>query len=172
MNAGVECDLTHLDPCTLYFDRPPMQGKPSESYKVDTLYTSHCFTRSPKHGEVYGKDLIHPDLYELRLYDIRRYELSKNLPAIIQSLPTRKPRQNSSSQRSNFFTVESVLENGSTVEYEIFFKVRKIGKGSLQMIIETAFVRDPEFESSRPTGRPISFWIILHNTMNNIRIRT
>jgi hypothetical protein len=39
------------------------------------------------------------------------------------------------------------------------------------MLVETAFVRDPEYGSTRPAGKPIRFWIILHNTLNDIRIR-
>ena len=39
------------------------------------------------------------------------------------------------------------------------------------MIVETAFVRDLDHDSLRPDGKPIRFWIILHNTLNNIKIR-
>ena len=112
---------------------------------------------------------MYPDDYENRLFDFRRYELSKQLPEIIQTLPTRKPRHNSN--RRNFFSVEIITENGVTVEYNIFFKVKKVSKGRLEMIVETAFVRDLDYDSLRPEGKPIRFWIILHNTLNNIKIR-
>jgi hypothetical protein len=115
------------------------------------------------------KNLICSDGCESRLFDFRRYELSKRLPGILQTLPERKPFHNSN--RRNFFTVETIADDGSTVEYDIFFKVKKKSKGRLEMILETAFVRDPEYASTRPTGKPVRFWIILHNTLNNKKIR-
>jgi hypothetical protein len=58
------------------------------------------------------------------------------------------------------------------IEYDIFFKVKKLGKGRLEMIVETAFVRDPAHAASRPSGKPIRFWIILHNTLHGLKIRS
>jgi hypothetical protein len=40
------------------------------------------------------------------------------------------------------------------------------------MIVETAFVRDPGYRSTRPDGKPVRFWIILHNTRHGLMIRT
>ena len=168
-HGGKAYDLTHLHPRTFRFERPAEGTRPAEVYKVDTIFTSHCFTRQPKKAESYDKNLLYSDGYENRLFDFRRYELSKQLPEILQSMPARKPYHNSN--RRNFFTVEVLAESGNLVEYDIFFKLRKTARGRLEMIVETAFVRDPEYNSIRPAGKPIRFWIILHNTLNNIRIR-
>jgi hypothetical protein len=162
-------DLAHLHPRTFRFERPAEGVKPAEIYNVDTVFTSHCFTRKPKNAEVFDESLVYSDGYENRLFDFRRYELSKQLPEIVRTMAARKPYHNSN--RRNFFTVEVIGENGKFVEYDVFFKVRKMAKGRLEMIVETAFVRDTEYGSIRPAGKPIRFWIILHNTLNNIRIR-
>jgi hypothetical protein len=95
--------------------------------------------------------------------------MSKHLATIIQALPIAKPRHNRG--RGKFFSVELMTASGTKVEYDIFFKVKKGDKG-LEMIIETAFIRDPDYDSVRPDGKPIRFWIILHHTLNNIKIRT
>jgi hypothetical protein len=166
---GKTYDLTHLHPRTFRFERPAEGTRPAEVYKVDTIFTSHCFTRQPKKAESYNKNLLYSDGYESRLFDFRRYGLSKQLPEIVQTMPARKPYHNSN--RRNFFTVEVLAESGNLVEYDIFFKLRKTARGRLEMIVETAFVRDPEYDSIRPAGKPIRFWIILHNTLNNIGIR-
>jgi hypothetical protein len=166
---GRTYDLTHLHPRTFRFERPAEETRPAEVYKVDTIFTSHCFTRQPKKAESYDKNLLYSDGYENRLFDFRRYELSKQLPEIVQTMPARKPYHNSN--RRNFFTVEVLAESGNLVEYDTFFKSRKTARGRLEMIVETAFVRDPEYNSIRPAGKPIRFWIILHNTLNNIGIR-
>src|SRR6266568_5643955 len=132
---GKTYDLAHLHPCTVRFERPADKGKPAEIYNVDIVFTSHCFTRSPQSAEAYDPQLVYPhDDYECRLFDFRRYELSKRLPEIIHGLPLRKPFHNRN--RQNFFTVEVILEGGAHVEYDVFFKVKKIGKGQLQMIVE------------------------------------
>jgi hypothetical protein len=166
---GNTCDLAHLHPRTFRFERPAEGNRPAEVYKVDTIFTSHCFTRQPKKAESYDKDMLYSDGYESRLFDFRRYELSKQLPEIVRTMAARKLYHNGN--RRNFFTVEVIGESGKLVEYDIFFKVRKMAKGRLEMIVETAFVRDPEYGSTRPAGKPIRFWIILHNTLNDIRIR-
>jgi hypothetical protein len=169
-HCGKTYDLAHLKSCTLRYERPAQGNKGNEIYLVDVVYTLHCFSREPKPDECYDKNLIYSDGHEDRLFDFRRFEMSKLLPEIVQGLPERKPFHNAN--RRNFFTVEVVAENGQRVEYDIFFKVKKKSKGRLEMIVETAFIRDPEYCATRPAGKPVRFWIILHNTLNNIRIRT
>lgn len=169
--AGNTYDLSHLHTRTFKYERPAENANPAEVYSVDTLFTSHCFTRKPKPDEVYDSSLVYPHDDEKRLFDIRRYELSKRLPEIIQSLPEAK-RKPIHTGRGKYFTVEIVTADGTTIDYELFFKVRKVSKGRLEMIVETAFVRDIEHNSVRPAGRAVRFWIILHNTLNNKKIST
>ena len=83
--------------------------------------------RGPRDGETFDPLLIYPDDYEARIFDFRRYEMSKRLPEIIQGLPARKPRHNRS--RGNYFSVELVAENGDTVEYDIFSRCGSRGRG-------------------------------------------
>jgi hypothetical protein len=163
-------DLTHLHPHALRFERPAEGTKPHEHYDVDVIFGLHCFTRGPRPGEVVDPASIYPDGYEYRLFDAIRYEHSFRLLEIIQSLPSNKPRHNGS--RGNFFTLEITTKDGQTVEYNIFFKVKKVAKGQLQLFVESAFVRDPAYNSTRPKGIPVRFWVILHNTLNGKKIRT
>jgi hypothetical protein len=167
---GKTYDLSHLNSGTLRFERPAEGSKAAEVYTVEVIFTLHCFTREPRPDERRDESLMYSDGHERRLFDYRRYELSKQLPGIIQTLPDRKPYQNAN--RRNFFSVETIAENGARAEYDIFFKVKKKSKGRLELIVETAFVRDPGYDSTRPHGRPVRFWIILHNTLNGIKIRT
>ena len=168
--GGQVYDLSHLHPRVFRFARPAEGAHAAEVFDVEVRFTLHCFSRGPRDGEAFDPLLIYPDDYEARIFDFRRYEMSKRLPEIIQGLPARKPRHNKS--RGNYFSVELVAENGDTVEYDIFFKVRKPAKGRLEMIVETAFVRDPGYGSTRPDSKPVRFWIILHNTRHGLMIRT
>ncbi len=67
----------------------------------------------------------------------------------------------------NFFTIEMVAGDGSKIEYEVFFRVRKSGRGRLVLHVESAYVREENYGSSRPKGMAINFYIILYNTLNN-----
>jgi hypothetical protein len=164
-----EYDLKHLDPCTFVYVRPAVGTRPQETYKVDTIFTSHCFTRGLRPSEVYDPSLVYADGDpKPRLFDLRRYELSKQLPKFIQELPTTKPHHNSN--RLNFFSIVLLSEEGEEFEYDIFFKIKKSGKGKLEMIVETAFVREPEYDSVRPNGMKVGFWIILYNTLHERKI--
>lgn len=166
---GKTYDLKHLDPQTAIFDRPAEAQRSGEKYTVQVTYASHCFTRAPRLDEQYDTNLVYPhDDYEKRLFDQERYELSKRLPEIIQGLPFRKVIQNN---EHKFFTIELVTDGGESVEYDIFFKVKKKAKGLLELIVESGFVRDPLHQSSRPKGKPVRFWIILHNTLHGRKIR-
>ena len=168
--GGRGYDLSHLHPRIFRFTRPAEGAHAAEVFDVEVRFTLHCFSRGPRDGEAFDPLLIYPDDYEARIFDFRRYKMSKRLPEIIQGMPARKPRHNKS--RGNYFSVELVAENGDVVEYDIFFKVRKPGKGRLEMIVETAFVRDAGYGSTRPDGKPVRFWIILHNTRHGLMIKT
>ena len=43
---------------------------------------------------------------------------------------------------------------------------------SWSCVRESAYVRDPSYKTSRPAGKPIRFWVILHNSLNGLAIRT
>lgn len=169
-HEGRTYDLSHLHPRIFRFNRPAEGSRSAEVFLVNTVFTAHCFTRAPRKAEAFDIDLVYSDGYESRLFDFRRYELSKQLPEIVATLPSRKIYHNN--QRRNFFTVEMITASGERIEYDVFFKMKKMSKGRLEMIVETAFVRDPGYDSIRPHGRPIRFWIVLHNTRNNIPIRS
>lgn len=70
---------------------------------------------------------------------------------------------------SNFFKVTLVDTNGAEVEYEVFFRIWKLGKGKLQLHVESAYVRDDPRQ--RPKGTAVGFFVILHNTLRGLPIR-
>ena len=166
--GGETYDLTHLHPCMMQFQRPAKDGTPGTTFNVDVTYSLHCFAREIPRGEQYDKKLEYSDARETRLFDLRRYEYSKLLPDIVKSLADRHCRQTG---RNNYFTVECLVGNGTTIEYDVFFTVSKSGKkGRLNLFIQSAYVRDDP-KSRPPSPKPIRFLIILHNTLNKKLIR-
>jgi hypothetical protein len=144
-------------------------GKPEREYKVDVLFSMHCFTRGIKDGENPDAALLYGDSRECRVFDFRRYALSKHLPAIVEGLHRRKCHH---SGKGNFFVVEILTEEGEKVDYEIFFEAsRSSKKGVVNLYVQSAYVRDVEHLDNRPKKKPIGFTVILFNTLNNKPIK-
>ena len=141
--------------------------KPALHFAVDVTYSTHCFTRGiPKDGGGYDQTLLYRDRKELRLFDLRRYQLSHRLPEIIVGMLRRKCMHTG---HGNFFTVELVDAAGTRVDYDIFFTVSKSSqRGRLNLLVQSAFIRD---KNKLPRGRPIRFEIILFNVLHGRRIK-
>lgn len=161
-------DLSHLRTYTTKFARPAQSNKTPEFYGVNISFSHHCFTqRLPAKGGIYDPTLRFDVDGEQRIFDVRRWRLSRNLPTIVESLPTRKCMQTG---RSNYFTVSVIDEDGASVDYEVFFRAWKPGKGRISLHVESAYVREESYGTSRPKGLRIGFFVILHNTLNELPI--
>lgn len=166
---GQTYKFAHLEPHTETFMRPAAKGQPSEIFTVDIRYSDHCFTRRPKLGENYDAKLVYPNGdKKIRLFCPKRNEMSKLLPELIRSLPDRKLQHNGT--RGNFFTLDTQDLNGDQVKYIIIFSVRKSGKGRMELLVETAYIEEPDYGSPSLTGRRVRFWIILNNISKGLKI--
>ncbi len=165
-HADTVYDLGHLHPCELLYEQPAQGEKPAVTYSVDVTFSLHCFTRSiPKQGP-YDRSLLYRSSLEERLFDPVRYEYSKRLPDIVRTLGQRKCMKTG---HGNFFTVELIDQNGTTVDYDVFFTAAKSSRrGRITLFIQSAFVRE---KKKLPAGKPVRFTVILYNTLNNKPIR-
>ena len=138
-------------------------GRPKQLYAIDVLFSWHCFTRGISESERFPENLVYSRGRETRLFDERRYHLSKKLPGILRGIGSRKCFHTG---RGNFFTVELVDEKGNRIEYTIFFKMSRRAKPrELTLRVESAYVRGGRVPlgRSRPP-RPIRFSVIAYNT--------
>jgi hypothetical protein len=166
---GLVYDLAHLHPRSVVYRQEASEGKPERGYRVDVIFSMHCFTRRLKDGETPDAALLYRDSRECRVFDFRRYELSKRLPAIIEELHRRKCYH---SGKGNFFVVEIITEDGEREDYEIFFAAsRSSRKGVVNLYVQSAYVRDAEHAGDRPKRKPIGFTVVLFNTLSNKPIR-
>jgi hypothetical protein len=166
---GVLYDLTHLHPKPVIYRQAAVAGKPEREYRVDVLFSMHCFTRGIKDGEKPDAGLLYRDSRECRVFDFRRYALSWYLPTIVEGLQQRKCYH---SGKGNFFVVEILTEEGEKVDYEVFFEAsRSSKKGVVNLYVQSAYVRDAEHTSNRPKKKPIGFAVILFNTLSNKPIK-
>lgn len=148
-------------------------GKPERHYKFIVEFGLHCFTKGPnlhqgKSLDDFDKKLHYSDTRETRIFCFTRYELSKELPAIAQSI-NQNPCYNTG--KGNFFTLKMVGVSGREEEYEVYFKVSRERKGLLRLYVESAYTRDANYDSSQPAKRKINFFVIAHNIQANKPIK-
>ena len=106
------------------------------------------------------------DARHVRVFDFERYELSKQLPKIIEGLEGRKCWN---SGKGNFFTIEVIAEDGKAADYDVFFEVSKSSqKGRINLFVQSAYIRD---RKTLKSSSPIKFRYILYNTLNRIPIK-
>lgn len=164
--GGSIYDLSHLSPRTLQFERPAQGDKPAVIFTVDVVFSLHCFTHELP-SCAYDWKLTYSDSRETRLFDFERYEHSKRLPEIIETLAQRKCFHTG---HGNFVTIEIARKNGDSINYYIFFTASKSGRiGRVNIYIQSAYVPNKKVGTS---GKPIRFLVILHNTLNQLPIRS
>lgn len=153
-------DLSHLHPFGFEFVVPAKDAKPPQRYAINVLFSLHCFTRGRMKGETVDADRLYRDNREERVIDLRRYELSHRLPAIIREIGQRRCFHTG---HANFFTVEMIDQDGARHDYSVFFAVTKAGKGGrLTLFVQSAYISDRIPTPSR--RKPIKFMVIAHNT--------
>lgn len=166
---GVVYDLTHLHPRRITFIQEAKNNKPERLYEVDVIFSLHCFTRGKKTSEDENKALLYRDSRESRIFDFRRYALSKKLPEIVSELLFRKCHH---SGKGNFFVVEILTEAGERLNYEIYFEAsRSSKKGVINLFVQSAYVRDEAHRANMPRKKTIAFAVILFNILNDKPIR-
>jgi hypothetical protein len=162
-------DLAHLHPRPVAYVQPAKGNSPARTYHVDVIFGLHCFTRGRRSGEPQQVDLNYGDDRETRVFDFVRYELSKRLPEIVEDLPQRRCYHTG---KGNFFSIEIVREDGEVIEYDIFFAAsRSSARGRINVFVQSAYARDKYHASNRPARKPIGFFVILFNTLNDKPIK-
>jgi len=54
----------------------------------------------------------------------------------------------------------------------VYFRVWKPGRGRIFLHVESAYIREEDYGRSKPKGRSIDFYVILHNTLNKRAIHS
>ena len=105
----------------------------------------------------------------MRTFDIERYELSKQLPQIIQGMDSKRCMHTRSGK---FFVVESIMRNSVKEDYEVFFNViRSTTRGVARIFVQSAYVRDSMHSNRLSLTKKISLYVILNNKLAGKQIR-
>lgn len=152
--------LNHLHPLTFDLSIPASMGKPAQSYKINVIFSLHCFSRAARQGEAIPPELAYSDSRETRIFDPERHRHSLVLPDIVKTLAEKQCFHDS---HGNFYVFEMVEEDGSTQYYSVFFTLSKAGKrAGLNLFISSAHMRDARPYAHRV--KPIRFRVLVHNT--------
>lgn len=134
---GTSYDLSHLHPMTFPLAMAAKGALPAQNFTINVAFGLHCFTaeKTPDTPEA----LDYGDAREIRSFDLGRYELSKSLPEIIQSLPQRRCYE---AKLNNYMTVEMTGDQG-LVHYQVYFKVTKTGApNTLRLFVQSAYAKN------------------------------
>ncbi len=126
---GVAFDLSHLEP----FEFPVMPARHAGQATVSVSFNDHCFTEA-FNSEHHDADLLvqHASSHERRAFDFVRYELSRNLPAIIRGLDGSRI---ASTREGNLVRV--TLQDGTV--YPVFFTLRKVNGRRANLFVVSAY---------------------------------
>lgn len=154
---GMTYDLSHLEFKT-YEWGIELKNKVRKAIKVDVFFSCHCFSRSPKEGEVYSPAQVVMDHKKERLFDLTRYEQSLALPEIVASLPEHKVFHTGF---HNLVRIAAANRLGVSTDYYVFLALSREGK-RMRMVVESAYTADL-IQDRKKYDKPIRFLVALRN---------
>ena len=163
---GVTYDLSHLNYHRLEIidDRNPEKVI---IYNLHVTYSFHCFAKDDGNLSEQDKEKLNYDARkDSRPFNLRRYELSKNLPDIINSLGNREIFVFHSG-RENYATYKVVDDHGNEVDYIVYFSIYKEQK-KLRLHVSTGF---PEDAGARKMKK-VSIFALAHNALHGKKMPT
>lgn len=158
---GQPLDLSHLG----IIERKvllTLQGGIEKTVVVEFHFSCHCYSRGPSVNEEIPPELLVPDGSVKnprdRIYDQRRYDLSRQLVGCIDALIATNGRVHES-RHHNFFSVDAAQEDvGGVLQnttYFIFMSARKIEiagqRKFIKVYLESAYPSTPNVPY--PTGK-------------------
>lgn len=158
-------DLEHLHPYQREHVVAAKGNNPERRIKLQVSYGLHCFTRKPRKDEQVQFAEWYSDSRERRVFCPERWELSKQLPEIIETLGGRRCLH---TDREEFVTLE-VVQWGRKFDYAVFFTVSKARKSQadLNLFVNSAHERYNALKHKKP----IKFEIILMNRLTGKAIK-
>ena len=158
--AGTRYSLSHLDDLEVTYVQSASGNKPERTHEVKIEFSNHCFTTAG----AYDAALEYLPAKDKRIFEFKRYELSKSLPSIIRDLANRNCYFASSVQ-GNFMTCEVTVDKEN---YVVYFYVKKFGK-KLVLIVQSAYVNDDYTRSHK--DKKVGFFLILNKTQRREPIK-
>ena len=144
---GRNRDLQYLQDSIVSFDIPAARGFRAITASMLVQYSSHCVSTGPRQGERFdfaelGQDrLIVDEKGNERCFSADRYEWSKNLPAIIESLPS--GRWCYFTNRGNWLSMEILDSIRGKQDYEVYFNLTRQSGNFLRLYVDPSLTTEP-----------------------------
>lgn len=150
--------LKHLNSCKHTFKHPER----SESYTLFFTFSHHTFTRKAHKNESIKSKNIYPYPSDERIFDFARFELSKHLPQIIETLPEQFCYHGG---YSRYCSCKISQKDGSEVSYQVVYRVWK-ERGKMRFHVESAY----PLEDNLGKVKKVNFWVICHNLLRGKKL--
>lgn len=149
MLGGVAYSLAHLAPIKRRIE-VPLRGGLTKTLLVEFRFSCHCYSRGPSQGESIPPQLRIADgsvhMPRDRIFDERRYALSRQLVACIDALIETQGTVHRS-RHDNYFRVDTLRESANgvlaPVSYYIFMSARKVAEPGqakrIKIYVESAY---------------------------------
>lgn len=166
-HEGDLCSLAHLHPFRFTMELPASAAYAARVVEIRVGFSCHTFTREPR-----GTDIgIQPYLSrgnEVRMFCHERYPLSKSLPDVVKSLPTRKCYF---ARRENYFVVQNHPLLAAGQEYRVFFDVRHTGMAdAVLLFVQSAYPAN--LDKGTPYGlrrKKVGFRVLVQHALRNTK---
>lgn len=160
-------DLSHLNEKIQKYVWAQTGSNAEKVFHARTNYSCHCFTRREIPGDPIDQRYTDNGCCtrnENRVFDERRYELSKELPRIMENL-VGAPCYHT--DRGNLLNVAILNREREVIRLRIYFAVSKLSvRGMLDMIVQSAFPNDGDGPVPLPPGnKKIRFEVVLQRIM-------
>lgn len=157
---GEKYDLSHLDAHVVEYIQPGDSKNPERRYKFYITYSFHCFAKDYAHlSEKERERLKYKTDKDSRPFCFKRYELSKNLPAIIKNLGTSHVFHGG---YESYATCDVQDDNGEQIQYFVSFVAYREMK-KLRLHIKSAYPLTEELGKTKKVG----FFNIAKNLLTN-----
>jgi hypothetical protein len=176
---GKAYELDHLLSKVVEITIPTSGAFPERKISMLVEYLSHCVSFGPQSEdepldfEMLGQSRRMIDHHRAeRAFCFDRYRWSKHLPESIAALNNEKCFF---TPHKNWVIVKGLDDLGNRVDYEIYFRLRKgETKGTLRMVVESAYVRDRNRASpGKPRKRRdiVSFKVLASKIVDGKEVR-
>jgi hypothetical protein len=157
-------DLSHLNAKKIeYLDT--RESEKVVTYSFIVTYGLHCFTKDLDELSTEEFQLLMYDApRESRPFNLERYELSKQLPRIIESLGNKETLV-CHAGHGKFATVKILDANGSEVNYFVPFAVFRESK-KLRLHVQSAYPKSEDLGKVKKVG----FFAIAKNLLQNKKL--
>lgn len=114
--------------------------------RIQVEFTSHCVSFGPKAGQALDFDVLGQDRRILdhrnvaRAFCFDRYRWSLSLPDLIRTI---ERHDCNFTGQGNWLVIRAIDDQGREVDYEIYFRLRRLGEHTLRMVVDSAYVRAP-----------------------------